>query len=139
MASPYPDYQTSYVAERQGGGPQDLLRGFESFRNCNQLFNMATMVRPMRVVFSHRPFYFSPGGRYEWNPLGMGSLLVDRSAGIRSTRARSGTRQGIRSGAITRTLPPAAVTSMRIESGRGEKPITCAETEPAPNNNPKKR
>jgi hypothetical protein len=27
-------FNTSYVAEWRGGGPHDLLRGFDSFRNC---------------------------------------------------------------------------------------------------------
>ena len=27
---------TSYVAEWRGGGPHDLLRGFDSFRNCKK-------------------------------------------------------------------------------------------------------
>jgi hypothetical protein len=30
------DSPMSYVAEWRGGGPQDLLRGFDSFRNCNK-------------------------------------------------------------------------------------------------------
>ena len=36
----------SYVAEWRGGGPHDLLRGFDSFRNCFEIVFMATMVRP---------------------------------------------------------------------------------------------
>jgi hypothetical protein len=30
------DQHTSYVAERLGGGPHDLLGGFDSFRNCKK-------------------------------------------------------------------------------------------------------
>ena len=29
-----PGFKMSYVAEWRGGGPHDLLRGFDSFRNC---------------------------------------------------------------------------------------------------------
>lgn len=31
------NHHTSYVAERRGGGPHDLLRGFDSFRNCKNM------------------------------------------------------------------------------------------------------
>src|SRR5580658_1824359 len=49
----------SYVAEWRGGGPQDLLRGFDSFRNC-QLndFLWQQWLDLKRVVFLHRPFYY---------------------------------------------------------------------------------
>ena len=33
--------KTSYVAERQGGGPQDLLRRFDSSRNCKKWLPLA--------------------------------------------------------------------------------------------------
>src|SRR5580658_6637804 len=99
-----PRVHMSYVAEWRGGGPQDLLRGFDSFRNC-QLndFLWQQWLDLKRVVFLHRPFYLTPGmisidhslsGR---KPFGIGSALAVRRTGIRSTRTRSGTRQGIRS------------------------------------------
>src|SRR5579863_5111191 len=94
--------QMSYVAEWRGGGPQDLLRGFDSFRNC-QLndFLWQQWLDLKRVMFLHRPFYLLPGmisiaqalsGR---KPFGIGSALAARRTGMRSTFARSGTRQGM--------------------------------------------
>ena len=49
----------SYVAERQGGGPQDLLRGFESFRSCKNVdrFYGKQWLDLRRVMFLHRPFF----------------------------------------------------------------------------------
>ena len=98
----------SYVAEGGGGGLHDLLRGFESFRNCKECF-MATMVRPNRVLCLQRPFLWAlgrghlfPGGNTNIGAgcdlLGIGSAFRDHLTGIRSTRSISGTRQGIWSG-----------------------------------------
>jgi hypothetical protein len=57
-----PRVHMSYVAEWRGGGPQDLLRGFDSFRNCqlNDFF-MATMVRPKAGGVFTSPFLFGTG------------------------------------------------------------------------------
>jgi hypothetical protein len=97
---------------------------------------MATMVRPIRVVSLHRPFYFSTGtgrinkicgrpGRNLPAPLGIGSQLPDRRIGICSKRERSGTKQGILSGLRTRILPPVIAARPSVVSGSGGKPITC--------------
>src|SRR5258708_5664867 len=55
----------SYVAERRGGGPHDLLGGFDSFRNCTLNFLWQQWL-DLRVVFPHYPFffYFYPMTRY---------------------------------------------------------------------------
>ena len=68
----------SYVAERQGGGPHDLLRGFDSFRNCNEKRNADLLVgnsdfrehgrrHPPRFIFQELfvridPVNAAPGG-----------------------------------------------------------------------------
>lgn len=51
------EFNTSYVAEWRGGGPHDLLRGFDSFRNCQcDRFLWQQWLDLSRVVFLHRPF-----------------------------------------------------------------------------------
>jgi hypothetical protein len=50
----------SYVAEWRGGGPHDLLRGFDSFRNCFVIvFLLATMVRPKPGGVFTLPFFYA--------------------------------------------------------------------------------
>src|SRR5260370_29212791 len=52
----------SYVAERRGGGPQDLLRGFESFRSCKKtviVFYGKEWLDLWWAMYLHRPFFVS--------------------------------------------------------------------------------
>ncbi len=53
-------FKMSYVAEWRGGGPHDLLRGFDSFRNCFVIvFLLATMVRPKPGCVFTLPFFYA--------------------------------------------------------------------------------
>ena len=63
----------SYVAERRGGGPHDLLRGFDSFRNCFVIVFMATMVRPKPGGVFTLPFFYDQSPR-------LGALAIYFSA-----------------------------------------------------------
>jgi hypothetical protein len=87
----------SYVAEGRGGGPHDLLRGFDSFRNCQLIVFMATMVRPKPGGVFTLPFFYL--GLFI--AFGMRSALLVRFTGIRSNRERSETKQGMLSGCRT--------------------------------------
>jgi hypothetical protein len=57
-------FNTSYVAEWRGGGPHDLLRGFDSFRNCFDrfLWQQWLDLKP-GGVFTLPFFYGSASGR----------------------------------------------------------------------------
>ena len=82
-----------------------------------------------RVVFLHRPFYFPAGLTSidqtfpRRNPLGIGSALAARRAGIRSTFAQSGTRHGMLSGPNTRTPSSGVANSLLAASGPGRNPL----------------
>ena len=50
------EFNTSYVAEWRGGGPHDLLRGFDSFRNCCYLWQQWLDLKPGGVFTL--PFFY---------------------------------------------------------------------------------
>src|SRR5580704_7228152 len=92
----------SYVAEWRGGGPQDLLRGFDSFRNCQiDRFLWQQWLDQSRVVFLHRPFLwpghhqpieapgvFTPGAI--WHPIPIGRPKDTHALDQRQVRISAG-------------------------------------------------
>jgi hypothetical protein len=121
----------SYVAEWRGGGPHDLLRGFDSFRNCFEIVFMATMVRPKAGWCFYTALFFyglpMPGigatpaigvtpdmGAFpdSRTPFGIGSVLFIRLTGIRCTRDASAVTQTMWSGCMIRTEGPVLTVKM---------------------------
>ena len=113
---------TSYVAERQGGGPHDLLRGFDSFRNCFVIVFMATMVRPKPGGVFTLPFFYGPSQTgicpppgcwpTTCTPFGIGSVLFIRLTGIGCKKAELAITQDMWSGCMIRTGGPALIVNI---------------------------
>ena len=93
----------SYVAERTGGGPQDLLRGFEPLRSCKESIYGKQWLDLDGRCFYIALFYGGCPGRpirhamrdvsYLAESRFIGSVLFVRRTGMRSSRARSVIRQ----------------------------------------------